>query len=405
VNNVGGKVQPWRRRAAILQALTITGIPFVKVKGESALRFDVPSLQLHFFGLNIWMDEFFIVLIGIIFLSLLIVFITLLLGRVWCGWVCPQTVIADFTDFVDRAKNKGLPEKLTAYGAVLLISILVSANLIWYFVSPYEFIPPLLEGGTGNIVWGFWLVLTGILFMNFAFLRQTFCATVCPYAKLQSTLFDSRTLVVAFDPRRKEECIDCMACVKTCPVGIDIREGLNAACIHCAECVDRCTQLMEPRNKKSLVGYFFGMPGEQGGLLRQNVVLLGTVTAAFLIFFLYLLAVRVPLDLTVLPNYAFQPRISRDGSVVNSYILSVRNRGKSNAELKVKVKGEDGTVKIVPDKVLSVEAGGVKKLPVYVSIRDINIQKTSHDLDMIIYSIDNDELAVTGKAHFVIPER
>jgi hypothetical protein len=134
-------------------------------------------------------------------------------------------------------------------------------------------------------------------------------------------------------------------------------------------------------------------------------VLLGTVTAAFLIFFLYLLAVRVPLDLTVLPNYAFQPRISRDGSVVNSYILSVRNRGKSNAELKVKVKGEDGTVKIVPDKVLSVEAGGVKKLPVYVSIRDINIQKTSHDLDMIIYSIDNDELAVTGKAHFVIPER
>jgi cytochrome c oxidase accessory protein FixG len=307
--------------------------------------------------------------------------------------------------FVDRAKNKGLPDKLTAYGAVLLISFLAAANLIWYFVSPYEFISGILEGSTGSIVRGFWIVLTGILFMNFAFLRQTFCSTVCPYAKLQSTLFDSRTLVVAFDPSRKEECIDCMACVKTCPVGIDIREGLNAACIHCAECVDRCTKVMEPRKKNSLVGYFFGMPGEQGGLFRQNAVLIGTVTAAFLIFFLYLLAVRVPLDLTVLPNHAFQPRISRDGSAVNSYILSVRNRGKSKRELKVKVKGIDGIVKIVPDRVLRVESGGMKKLSVYVSIRDINIQKTSHYLNMVIYSIDNDELEVSGKAHFIFPER
>ncbi|MFV1976056.1 MAG: 4Fe-4S binding protein, partial [Candidatus Scalindua sp.] len=93
----------------------------------------------------------------------------------------------------------------------------------WYVVSPYEFIQGLLRGGPGNIVLGFWAVLTVIIFLNFVLLRQKFCATVCPYAKLQSTLFDNKTMVAAFDSRRKEECINCMACLKICPVGIDIR--------------------------------------------------------------------------------------------------------------------------------------------------------------------------------------
>ena len=252
------KIRPWRRLAEISQAIVIIGLPFLRIKGESALRFDVQMLQLHFFGVSLWMEEFFIVLIAIIFLSLLIIFITLVFGRIWCGWLCPQTVIADFTSFVDKAKSRGVFYKLTAYTATLIISIIVAANLIWYFVSPYDFIPRLFEGSLGSILWGFWIVLTGIMFLNFLLLRQQFCATVCPYSKLQSTMFDDKTLVVTFDQRRKDECIDCLACVKKCPVGIDIRTGLNIACIHCAECIDSCADVMRPRKQKSLFGYFFG---------------------------------------------------------------------------------------------------------------------------------------------------
>lgn len=397
------KIHPWRRFVEIVQAVVIIGIPFINIKGESALRFDVPTLQLHFFGLNLWMEEFFIVLVAIIFLSLLIIFITLLLGRIWCGWVCPQTVISDFTAFVDRVRNKGFLHKSTAYLSTLLISIVVAANLIWYFVSPYAFFPGLLGGNLGNVTWGFWLVLTGILFLNFLLLRQKFCATVCPYAKLQSTLFDSKTLIVAFDPRRKEECINCMACVKTCPVGIDIRNGLDIACIHCAECIDQCTDVMKQRQKSSLIGYFFGLPGEGGRIFRQNAVLIGSVTVAFLIFFFYLLIMRVTVDMTVLPNYAFPPRMSERGAAVNAYILSVKNRGKTDAELEIEAVGIRGVIKIIPDRVIRVKAGEMKKVPLYISIKNFIENDLTHNISIRIQSIKSDKLVIEKKAKFIIP--
>jgi len=140
------RMKSLRRMTEILQAILILGLPFVRVKRESALRFDIPSLRLHVFGCTIWMQEFFIVLVATIFFTLLIVFITLVFGRIWCGWLCPQTVIVDFTPFMDKAKKEGVLYKLMAIAITFLISIVVAASLIWYFVSPYEFIPDLING-------------------------------------------------------------------------------------------------------------------------------------------------------------------------------------------------------------------------------------------------------------------
>jgi cytochrome c oxidase accessory protein FixG len=397
------KIQSWRRFAEISQAVVIIGLPFLRIKGESALRFDVPGLELHFFGITLWMDEFFIVLIAVIFLSLMFIFITVVFGRVWCGWMCPQTVIADFTAFVERTWKKGIAGKGIAYGAVILISVMIAANLIWYFVSPYEFIPGLFDGTLGNVVWGFWAVLTVVLALNFIFLRRTFCATVCPYAKLQGTLFDDRTLLVAFDPRRVGECIECMACVKTCPVGMDIREGTNAACIHCAECIDKCATVMQPRQKKSLIGYSFGLPGSHGRRVRFSVVLTGAATAVFFTFLLYLLAARAPLDMTVLPNYSFQPRTNDHGAVVNSYILSIRNRGSDTEELQVKVKAREGRGKIVPDQVLQVAGGAMKKITIYVSLDGYSGNEPVQDIAIVIEPKTLKKRSVSKMAHFIIP--
>lgn len=398
------KIKPWRRLAETSQAVLIIGLPFLKINGESALRFDVPTLQLHFFGVSLWMEEFFIVLVAVIFLSLLVLFITLLFGRVWCGWVCPQTVISDLTSFVDKAQSKGTLYKVSAYSATVFISIIISANLIWYFVSPYEFISRFYEGSLGEIIWGSWLVLSVIMFLNFIWLRQKFCATVCPYAKLQSTMFDSRTLVVAFDQRRKDECIDCMACVEICPVGIDIRKGLNIACIHCAECVDRCSNVMAPLQKKSLNGYFFGLPGEGGKIFRLNAALIGTVTAVFLVLFLYLLIIRVPLDMTILPNHSFQPRMGAHGDMINSYILSVKNMGKEDLELKVRVNGIKGFLKIMPAGLLNVRAGEMKKVPVYISIKSLKGEDMIYPLNISLESVKESKLNITKETNFIIPE-
>ncbi|MDA8086832.1 MAG: 4Fe-4S binding protein, partial [Nitrospiraceae bacterium] len=99
-------IQPWRRLVEVFEGAVILGLPFLRINGQSDLRFDVPSLRLYFFGAAIWMDEFFIVLVAIIFLVLLFVFVTLMVGRLWCGWVCPQTVLIDYTGFFDKVKKR-----------------------------------------------------------------------------------------------------------------------------------------------------------------------------------------------------------------------------------------------------------------------------------------------------------
>jgi len=322
------KIQPWRRLVEVLEGALILGLPFLMIKGQSALRFDVSYLRLHFFGITLWMDEFFIVLAALIFLVLLFVFVSVIFGRIWCGWICPQTVLIDYTGFFDKAKKKGFLYSSVSYGAVLIISVIVSASLIWYFVSPYEFIGRLLNQRLGSTLWGFWIVLSCVLFLNYAFLRHKWCATVCPYAKLQSVLFDNKTMVIAFDPARKQECLNCMACVRECPVGIDIRAGLHPACINCAACIDECTRVMSPKNRKGLIGYFWGLPGEMTKrTLRTNALMIGFFTAASLALLIYVAVTRTTLGLTILPNYNSSPRIVNE-KVVNPFLFSLENRGR-----------------------------------------------------------------------------
>lgn len=397
------RIRPWRRFAEAVQAVLLLGIPFVRIGGESALRFDIPTLRLHLFGTILWMDEFFIVLIAVFFVTFLVIFITQLFGRIWCGWLCPQTVIIDMTGFLDRAQGKSLPQKTAAYFLTLLVSIVVAVDLIWYFISPYDFLPTLMNGTLGTVTGGSWAVLSAVTFLNYAFLRHTWCATVCPYAKLQGALFDDRTMIIGFDTRRKGECMDCRACVRVCPVNIDIRNGLNAACINCAECIDACTERMERKKSESLISYFFGTPGSSGSLIRTNVIIIGSLTLLSLAFLLFLSLSRNPLDVTVLPGREFRARMTAQGEVINVYTLAVENRGQSDLSLSLKALRDGAQLKAAPGKIM-IRAGEYTRVPAYVFSPGSAGSFQSGQAELILESDGPYNIRVTRQVSLGVPE-
>jgi cytochrome c oxidase accessory protein FixG len=362
----------YRRFSGALLLIILIGLPFLRINGESALRFDVPSLRLLFFGTAIWMQDFFIVLIAVIFLTFLVLFTTTVFGRVWCGWLCPQTVLVDATSFMDASRKRGFAARLAVSAAIGTVSSIIAASLIEYFVSPYD-LPSLFNAGGApwTIVLASWAALTIILFLDLIILRRGFCATICPYAKMQNVLFDDRTLLVAFDRQHAQECQECLACVKACPVGIDIRKGSHMACIHCAECVDACTERMAKRDRQSLVRYFFGIPGERRTGVRVIPLLTGVLTAVSLAFLMYLSLTRMPFDMNVRWNYNSVAEVRPDRAMTNSYVLSLRNMGNTDLDLDLSASSlpaPDSAIRVSPDVVKLKKGTNIMKLPIIVTL-------------------------------------
>jgi polyferredoxin len=256
-----------------------------------------------------------------------------------------------------------------------------------------------------KIAVGSWLALSVIVFLDLIALRRRFCATVCPYAKLQSVLFDDRTLVVAFDSRRAEECMQCSACVKACPVGIDIRRGPQMACIHCAECVDACTERMGRRDRKSLVRYSFGLPGERAAGVRVNPLITGIITAISLVFLVYLSVARMPFDMNVRLNYAEAPGIRTNGSVTNTYTLSLRNMGTSDLELDLSVAASAGTVLVSPDAVLLRRGTDITRVPVSVTLSGVSNEEQHPVMITLTVGSKQANKSITKTAYFMMPKK
>ena len=301
------------------------------------------------------------VLAAVLFLTALFLLITLVYGRVWCGWSCPQTILGELTRLAPRRAAGPPARKPPRAGAlreagrlalVALLSALVAASLLWYFVSPYEFLRRLAAGTLGPVLSGAWLVLGAILLADLGFVGATFCATVCPYAKLQGVLFDRLTLVVAYDARRAADCVDCGACVRVCPTGIDIRHGLQMECIACGACADACAPIMRRlRRPGELVGWFFGEPGATGRLLRPGALALGAATAATLGLLVAVVAGRELVALTALGDDAFTPRRAPDGHVLNAYALELANRGREPVSVTLGLALGEAETSLRPERV------------------------------------------------------
>ena len=342
------------------QAALFLALPFASVGGESALRFDVPSATLHCFGGRVATSELIILLPATLAAAFLFLLVTLAFGRVWCGWSCPQTLLADLTPLAAAPRSAGRTGEWKRWRRPLGLAICAavaaafSAATLWYFVPPAAFVARLAAGRLGPSLAGAWAGLGAALFLDLAFLRGRFCATACPYARLQGVLFDRWTLAVAYDAARAPDCVDCGACVRVCPTGIDIRGGLQMECIACAECVDACAPIMARlRRPPRLVAYFFGEPGARRRLVRPATVALAAATALSLCATAAAAAAaaRTPLDLVAASSADFAPRAAGGGRTLEALQLALENRSDAPLAVRLTLEGPGLSAALQPSQV------------------------------------------------------
>jgi len=401
-----------RSIVAWLQAVVLLGLPFIQVNGESAFRFDVTSLKLYFFGSVIWINEayFFLLVFLLFFLGIMIV--TVLYGRIWCGWMCPQSILSDFarrllaSPWISRYHYLSLA---VSHCILIIFSVLVAADLIWYFVSPYDMAKDVLHGSLGLWTAGSWLFFTTLLYLDLAFVRQYFCGSVCPYARFQSAFFDDRTLTIAFDQKHADECMGCEACVRACPSGIDIREGLQIECINCAECIDACRSQTEKIGKRWLIRYFRGSAGESVSKGRRARVIGLSIAFAFIAVQLaYQVYIRVPVDFWVFraePQLTEQDNDDNHIGIMNSYLVTIENRSLKPAVYQLSTAGiKDAELEMSPNPFIIPPNTGMKiNVNVYVKRKDLKYRLTQ--LRFILKNLTVHEIKVEQEAPFIYPEQ
>lgn len=344
--------QFYRRIVRIILVILGVTLPFIKINGNHLLIFNIYTFEFHIFGLSLQINQFLPLLALFLFLTFLFLYLTVTFGRIWCGWLCPQSVSMELTSFMQNFNKGSLPIKTFKILFLSLLSVLIAANILLYFI-PYEiFFDRLLGEKFSKGIFTALLTLGTLLFLNFWLVRYRFCATVCPYSMLQSMLFDKHTLAVWMIPERKDECINCLSCVKVCSTNIDIRQGQNSACINCAKCIDACAKVMGKLGKKSLFAYRFGENNKKRFTRFSSAVSLVLTLVSFFIFILVAISTK-NVQVEVIPYQKFLPRYI-DNFAANGYILAVENGDNKDKTIAVEIEEITG-YEITPNSIFKVK--------------------------------------------------
>ncbi|MBI2353692.1 MAG: 4Fe-4S binding protein [Deltaproteobacteria bacterium] len=341
------RIAPKRKLVQWLFTLLILGLPFVRMGGESLLRLDAASRTLFFFGTGIRIEEFYLFLIAVLILVFVFLFFTMVFGRVWCGWFCPQTTVSDLVEFLDRKIASLLPGNLLPgilrQVCYLLLSFLISANLIWYFIPPSELLRRLLSGEIGMVAGTTLVTLFFLLYFDIVQIRRTFCKTVCPYGRIQLLTMDRNTLTLEFDPGLKVMCTGCASCKRVCPMGIDIREGLQIECVNCGKCLDACRDVMAKRGREGLIHYTFGQTAEGGGRpLNGRSMLLAGITIALCALMAAGIATRAQATIKIQRGGNGEVRLLPGGGVINFFTAYIENRSARAASFAISLPSPPG---------------------------------------------------------------
>src|SRR5690242_7645016 len=366
-----GKLYRLRTLFSIFYLAVFFSLPFIKVHGEPLLLFNIPERRFIIFGMIFWPQDFFIFGIAMLTFMVFIILFTVVFGRIFCGWACPQTIFMEMVFrkieyWIDGDANqqkllkkmpwnaKKIQKRVLKFVVFFLISFLIANFFLSYIIGmdqllsyvqhPFANIPTLIS----------LLIFTSVFFFVYWWFREQVCIVVCPYGRLQGVLLDQNSIVVAYDYKRGEprgklekkpeakvngDCIDCLACVRVCPTGIDIRNGTQLECVNCTACIDACDAIMEKINRpKGLIRY-----ASHDGIEKRETKIFNARTLAYSIALFALLGI---LGFAVTTRSNIETNVfkvagtlyTRDGSdILNLYNLEFVNKTFEPIEVDVRV--------------------------------------------------------------------
>lgn len=395
-----GKFFAQRRTVAYGLMLIFFLIPHVRVGGKPVILLDLPRREFTFGGHTFLPTDTLLLMLFLMSILIGIFLLTALFGRVWCGWTCPQTVYMEFlfrpierlleggrsgSLQLDRLGARGHlhPRRLAKYAIYLALALFLAHTFLAYFAgveqlavwvrrSPFEH----------PTSFAIMALTTAAIMADFTWFREQTCLVACPYGRFQSVLLDRQSLIVAYDVNRGEprakgkqraegvgDCIDCNACVLTCPTGIDIRDGLQMECIHCTQCADACDDIMIKVGKPTgLIRYTSraALEGAKLRMLRPRVVLYPLALAVTFGAFLFVLGTKAPADITVLRGLGEPYTVEMDGRVANQVRVKIANRSRQDHAYAIEVTGLGNGTMIAPQNPLPVSAGATEATSIFV---------------------------------------
>ena len=391
-------------------------LPFIKMNGRPLFLFDITETKFILFGKIFWAQDFFIFGLTMVTFIIFIVLFTAAFGRLFCGWVCPQTIFMEMlfrkVEFFiegDAAQQKLLNnspwtgtkirKKIIKHIAFFLLAFII-ANLFLSYIIGVDELKKIISEPLGSHIGGFLSVVgfASVFYGVYAFFREQVCTVVCPYGRLQSVLLDRNSMIVAYDYKRGEprgkfkkaavaelntgDCIDCFQCVKVCPTGIDIRHGTQMECVGCTACIDACDRMMEAIHKPlGLIRYASENGISEGKKLRYTgrmkfyTVVLILLTAILTI----LLSTRDDIGGTIVraKGQLYQERGT--DSLSNLYTVKIVNKTLKDIPLTLHLENAPGTIIEAEGKNILVEKEGQGKGSFFIVLPKnyINKRKTS----------------------------
>ncbi|WP_333864363.1 cytochrome c oxidase accessory protein CcoG [Sphingobacterium sp.] len=410
-------------------------VPFIKINGEPFLMFNIIERKFSILGNLFYPQDLYIFVFGMLIVMVCVVLFTVVFGRVWCGWTCPQTIFLELIfrrieywiegDWQQQKKLDAGPntdqkqlKKFLKHAIFLIISFFISNIFLSYIIGADALIKIITDpldqhiGGLISI-----LLFTLVFYGVFAYVREIVCIAICPYGRLQGVLLDDQSITVAYDHRRGEprgkqqkdaktsqgDCVDCKLCVHVCPTGIDIRKGLQLECVSCTACIDACDAVMDKIGKpKKLIG-FYPMGEIEGTLKKKNntrTIAYSVVLVALMSVFCFLLFNRSQVDGRLLRAKGSTYQLRDDKTISNLYSLELIN--KSGKEMPFKLVCDDPRLKIqVVNPIQKLSKDGHATMSFFLIIANKDVETYKSNVKLAIYS--GDKKVETLKTTFIAP--